>query len=176
MASLTNRLWMPVMGGRGKPLAGGGPSPAPCCGGGGDRGRTGLLSDALPESPELADSDDWPPPPPDPAWLWLLLLLPVLAAMRLSLRFSRLRRFFFLRSFFNFFFSFLRRLAYSYSGSSPRLSAGGGPFCGPSSAPISSSESSSDLCSSRATVSGAQPSRCSFAISASRSSESLGGL
>lgn len=173
MASFTSRLWMPVMGGRARPLAaavaGAGPG---CMGGGGDWGRPGLLSDALPESAEVPVSDDWPPPPPpEPDWLWLL---PVLAAMRFSLRFSRLRRFFFLRSFFSFFFSFLRRLA--YSGSSPRPSAGGGPFCGPSSTPISSSESSSDLRSSRTTVSGAQPSRCSFAMSASRSSESFGGL
>lgn len=146
MASFTRRLWMPVMGGRGRPLAGAAAgAPAPL----GDWGLAGVPpSVALPDSADDWDSEEG-----------AAAVVAVVLAILFILRFSFLSFFFFLRSFLSFFFSFLRRLA--YSGSS--LASGPDLF-----------SSSSD--SSARRTSGAQPSRCSLAIKASRSSESFGGL
>lgn len=139
---------MPVIGGRARPLAGAAAG-VPL----GDWGLAGVPpSVALPDS-----ADDW-----DSEEGTAGAVVAVVLAILFSLRFSFLSFFFFLRSFFSFFFSFLRRLAYSGS------SACSGPDRRPS--------SSSPADSSARRTSGAQPSRCSLAIRASRSSESFGGL
>lgn len=112
MASLTRRLWMPVIGGRARPLAGAG---VPL----GDWGLAGVPpSVALPDS-----ADDW-----DSEEGTAGAVVAVVLAILFSLRFSFLSFFFFLRSFFSFFFSASKQSGgVSAVGAAPTSFRGGSP-------------------------------------------------
>lgn len=150
------------MGGLGMPLAGAAAGVAEESEG--DWALAGVASVPLPESTE-----DWDSAEEGAAAVDLAILFNFL--------FSFLSFFFFLRSFFSFFFSFLRRLAYSGSSLATAVSPSGPEGrLRSSSSSSSSSDSDSGSSSSRAITSGAQPSLCSLAMRASKSSVSLGGL